>query len=77
MWNNPVFIMAREVGETIEFIYKETSKITFFGLGGYLPTAPSERVYKIIYSCKDGKWNKSEPVYGTVIPASGEEYIFD
>ena len=36
-----------------------------------------ERVFKIVYSCKDGKWNKSEPNYGKIIPATDEDYDFD
>lgn len=33
---------------------------------------------KIIYSCIDGKWNKSEPIYGKIIPTQDEyfEFIF-
>lgn len=37
----------------------------------------SKQVFKIKYSCVDGKWNKSQPIYGKHIPASGESYEFE
>ena len=73
-WNEPTFIRVEEVGETIEFIYKQTSMISYTV---YPQRPPEERVFKIVYSCKDGKWNKSEPIYGTIIPATDEDYDFD
>lgn len=33
-------------------------------------------VYKIIYSCVDGKWNKSKPIIGKYIPEQKARYIF-
>ena len=73
-WNEPTFIKAIEVGETIEFIYRQTSMISYTV---YPQRPPDERVFKIVYSCKGGKWNKSEPIYGTIIPATDEDYDFD
>ena len=72
--NYPVFIEAREVGETIEFLYEQTSMVT---LTIYPSPPPAKRVFKIVYSCKDGKWHKSEPIYGKIIPASDEYYEFE
>lgn len=72
-WNEPTFIKAIEVGETIEFIYKQTSMISYT----ISSPSPEERIFKIVFSCKNGKWNKSEPIYGTIIPATGEDYDFD
>ena len=72
-WNEPTFIKAIEVGETIEFIYKQTSMISYT----ILPREPEQRVFKIVFSCKNGKWNKSEPIYGNIIPATDEYYDFD
>lgn len=68
------FISAKEVGETIEFLYKEISNVSYSILP---PRPPEQRVFKIIFSCKDGKWHKSEKIYGEIIPASDEEYIFE
>jgi hypothetical protein len=73
-WNHPERIEVREVGESIEMIYKQTSS---FSRTGGLPPYPDERLYKIVYSCVDGKWNKSEPIYGKIIPAQGEYYEFE
>ena len=65
---------VKEVGETIEMIYKETSNV--YRTGG-LPPYNDTRVFKIVYSCVDGKWNKSEPIYGNIVPAQEEYYDFD
>ena len=73
-WNEPTFIKAIEFGETIEFIYRQTSMISYTV---YPQRPPEERVFKIVYSCRNGKWNKSEPIYGTIIPATDEDYDFD
>jgi len=73
-WNHPERIEVREVGETIEMIYKQTSSIYFTGI---IPSCPNERLFKIVYSCVDGKWNKSEPIFGKIIPAQGEYYEFE
>lgn len=73
-WSNPERVSVEEVGDTIEMIFIETSMITF----AVYPSRPSDRrVYKIIYSCKDGKWNKSERIYGEIIPAQKEDYVFE
>lgn len=73
-WNPPQFVSANEVGETIEMIYKQTS---MFSRTGGLPPYHDERAVKIIYSCVDGKWNKSEPIYGKIIPAQEECFEFE
>lgn len=71
-WSSPTFVKSIELPESLEFIYKQYSMVTF----GW-DRAPEERAFKIIYSCVDGKWNKSEPIYGKVIPAQNEDYEFD
>lgn len=68
------FIEAKEVGETIEFIFKQTSNIVY---GVYPPLQPEEKIFKIVYSCIDGKWNKSKPIYGRIIFPTPERYEFD
>lgn len=72
-WNYPQRIDVREVGETIEMIYKEKSMLTYTI---YPSPPPEERVFKIVYSCVDGKWNKSERIYGKIIPHQEEYYNF-
>jgi len=73
-WGNPEQLEVKEVGETIEMIYKETSNV--YRTGG-LPPYNDTRIFKIIYSCVDGKWNKSEPIYGKIVEAQEEYYDFD
>ena len=70
VWNDPELIKFEIVGESIEVIYKETSRIIHYSY-------PDQRVFKVIYSCKDGKWNESERIYGTIIPATDESYDFE
>lgn len=72
-WGYPERLEVNEVGESIEIIYKETSMITFTS---YPAPAPEERVFKIVYSCVDGKWNKSERIYGKIVSARNESYDF-
>jgi hypothetical protein len=43
----------------------------------YPSPPPEERVFKIVYSCVDGKWNKSEKIYGKIIPSQKEYYEFE
>ncbi len=58
--------------DSIEMIYKETHTPMMWPNNG-----PFYRVYKIVFSCQDGKWNKSEPIYGKIIPAQNESYDFE
>lgn len=66
-------ILTEEVGESIEMTYIETSNNV---LAVYPAPPPARRVFKIVYSCKGGKWHKSEPVYGTINPSVKESYTF-
>jgi len=73
-WSNPERVEVNEVGETIEMIYKQTSMLTYT----VYPSPPPEvRVFKIVYSCVDGKWNKSEPIFGKIIPPQNECFEFE
>lgn len=74
LWGSPSFILAREVGEAVEFLYEQTSMVT---LAIHPAPPPKRRVFKIVFSCKDGKWHKSEPIFGKIIPAHDEYYEFD
>lgn len=56
--------------DCIELIYKQMSN--YSNNWGELPIL----VFKIIYSCKDGKWNVSEHIYGKIIKATKESYEF-
>ncbi len=72
-WSFPERVDVIETPDSIELIYKQTSMITYTS---WPSPRPSERVFKIVFSCKDGKWHKSEPIYGEIIPASEEKYEF-
>jgi len=71
-WTTPERVELNECENSIEMIYKQSS---------YYNVSPCpqsiERVYKIIFSCIDGKWNKSEPIYGEIVPAQEEYYEFE
>ncbi len=73
-WSFPIRMDIIENNDSIEMIYKETSTMQ---LAIYPPISPQERIFKIIFSCVDGKWNKSERIYGEIIPSSEESYRFD
>jgi hypothetical protein len=73
-WSHPERIEVNEYPDHIEMIYKQTSMIT---LTSFHAPPPQERVFMIIFSCIDGKWNKSEPIYGKIVPAQNEYYEFN
>lgn len=76
LWHTPelIKVQVNDLHGYIEMIYKQTSMIS---LSVYPPRQPEERVFKIVYSCVKGKWNKSEPIFGKIIPAQNEYYEFD
>ena len=74
LWNPMVFKEVNEVGETIEMIYTQTSS---FSRTGGLPPYHDERAVKIVFSCVDGKWHKSEPIFGKIIPSQSEYFEFE
>ena len=71
-WVTMGLISAEEVGDTIEMVWKE--RLMYWSSTSNLSN--NSRIYKIIYSCKDGKWNKSDRIYGKIIPAKDETYEF-
>jgi hypothetical protein len=72
-WLPPTRISVTEFEDRIEMLYKQVFLQTL-SFGNHL--SQKERVFKIVYSCVDGKWNKSEPIYGEIIPAKDEYYEF-
>lgn len=71
-WSLPIRVDVLEHPDRIDMIYKQVSNIHphFF-------SSPEERVFKIVFSCVDGKFHKSEPIYGKIVPASEEHYEFE
>lgn len=76
-WSNPERIDVYENGESIEMIYKQTSMLTYTTFNFPFSSQPEVRVFKIVYSCVNGKWNKSEPIFGRIVPAQREYFEFD
>jgi len=73
-WGWPERLEVNEYDDQIEMVYKETSNMVYT----VFPARPQEvRVFKIIFSVVDGKWNKSERIYGKIIPKSKESYEFE
>lgn len=71
LWGQPSLIKTIVNEDSIELIYKQFSMTSNnFGM-----TPP--RIYKIVCSCKDGKWHKSEPIEGQIIEATEESYEFN
>lgn len=68
-WNEPILVETIKRESSVELIYRQTSKLDIY------PMFEPDRVFKIICSCKDGKWNE-ERVDGVIIPKSDEHYIF-
>ena len=73
LWSNPERVDVIEKSDSIEFIYKETSMISYTS---FPAPPPQVRVFKIVFSYVDGKWNKSERIYGEIVPAENERYVF-
>jgi hypothetical protein len=63
-WSTPTRLEVNELNDSIEMIYEETSLGT---LTIYSYPPPQKRYFKIVFSCVDGKWNKSEKIYGKKI----------
>ena len=64
----PELIDAKEKTDSIELIYRQYYKYSISN-GIELP-AQEPIIYKIVYSVVNGKWNKSEPIYGKVVLAT-------
>lgn len=73
-WGFPDRVNVEEFEDRIEMTFVETSCIS---LTVYPPRPPERRVFKITFSCVDGKWNKSGKIYGEIVPAEQESYDFD
>jgi hypothetical protein len=76
-WNEPIRVDVIDTGNSIEMIYVQTKNSVSCGYSHYPYYLNEKRVFKIVYSCVDGKWHKSEPIFGRIIPASDEYYDFD
>jgi hypothetical protein len=73
-WSCPQRVDVRDTGHSIEMIYLQDRINRLWG--GTIPQIPERRVFKIVYSCVNGQWHKSEPIFGEIIPAIKEQYVF-
>ena len=73
-WSEPFRVDVIDTGHSIEMIYLQDRISRIWG--GMIPLTPEKRVFKIVYSCVNGQWHKSEPIYGEIIPANKEQYVF-
>jgi len=71
-WTDPKLVDTIINEDSIEQVFTEVSLI----YQGFTNTE-ARRVFKVRYSCVDGKWNKSEKIYGHISPAQSESYAFD
>ncbi len=74
LWEEPVRVRVDEYSDRIEMIYKQSLSTTYTILQEW---EPESRVFKIVFSCVDGKWNKSNRIYGKIIHSCEESYEFD
>lgn len=74
-WSEPQLVDVDE-GENYLVLTYTQSKVSCF-YSGYSAThsdVGSRRVYKIIYSCRGGKWHKTDRIYGRIVPPTEETY---
>lgn len=74
-WSAPKRVKVDIFIDRIEVLYTQYPLLTYGT--PYFENENKSRVFKITYSCVDGKWNKSDPIYGEIIPATQESYQFD
>jgi len=77
-WGYPELIDTVVNKDSIELVYKQESNLTYtvHHDNPFMSAQPTPRIYKVIYSCVDGKWNESEQIEGQFIPAKDDSYEF-
>lgn len=70
MWSEPTRLQVNELNDSIEMIYEETSLMNLA-----IHPLLQKRYFKIVFSCVDGKWNKSERIYGKKVEQA-EYFVF-
>ena len=72
-WSAPERVDVIDTGRSIEMVYVQNRTVVYGAV--WLDKC----VFKIVYSCENGEWHKSEPIYGKImygIPAQEEYYEF-
>jgi hypothetical protein len=71
-WTEPNLVEVDEGENYLALTYTEDRISNFYNATS--GSIESRRVYKVIYSCRGGKWHKSEKIYGKIVPPSKETY---
>ncbi len=74
---DPYLIDHFEGCESLVMVYRQDPNCTYAGSVGVSTYSYDPVIYKIVYSVKDGKWHKSEAIYGTFVSAVEEGYEFN
>ena len=69
----PKIIDTLVFSDKVEVVYRREPYMSYTS---YPPITPEPQIYKIVFSCKNGKWHQSEKIMGRFIPASNEGYQF-
>jgi len=69
----PELIDVHEKSESVELIFRQYLQ---YNLWGGVQPKQETKIFKIIYSVVDGKWHRSDPIPGKVVPAQKESYEF-
>jgi hypothetical protein len=74
---NLAYIFGTQINTILETnVFDDSIEIIYNEFPVYPTNLSTNKVFKIIYSCEDGKWNVSDKIYGTIIPATHETYEF-
>lgn len=71
-WTEPNLVEVDEGENYLALTYTEDRVSNFYNATS--DSLESRRVYKVIYSCRGGKWHKSEKIYGKIVPPTKETY---
>lgn len=71
-WTEPNLVEVDEGENYLALTYTEDRVSNFYNATS--GSVESRRVYKVIYSCRGGKWHKSEKIYGKIVPPTKETY---
>lgn len=71
-WTEPNLVEVDEGENYLALTYTEDRISNFYNATS--DSVESRRVYKVIYSCRGGKWHKSEKIYGKIVPPTKETY---
>lgn len=72
-WGNPYIIDTILGNKSIELVYRRDAQFTHTV---FPVSTPNPKIFKIIYSCKNGKWHKSEKIKGYYVSKKEESYEF-